>query len=150
MPYLVTCIHVGYAASGASPHSASAAAAAAACAPCLHARYPHCRSAPVPLPAPNPFATPAPLLPPTQIPGQCIGVRLPAPSTSGGNGPAAEQPPAQGLPKQLYNIATSPYASRRDSAYVDASLIEVRQSPIPTMQVFIGLCAALGQEARQG
>ncbi|EFJ41106.1 hypothetical protein VOLCADRAFT_107842 [Volvox carteri f. nagariensis] len=29
------------------------------------------------------------------------------------------------LPGQLYPIASSPYASRRDSAYVDASLIEV-------------------------
>ncbi|KAG2488488.1 hypothetical protein HYH03_012992 [Edaphochlamys debaryana] len=48
------------------------------------------------------------------IPGQCVGVRLPAP------GQEPHDPP-----RQLYAIASSPYASRRDSAYVDASLIEV-------------------------
>ncbi|GLC44271.1 hypothetical protein PLESTF_000338200 [Pleodorina starrii] len=52
------------------------------------------------------------------IPGQCVGVR-----------PASSQPGAEGAasapPSRLYAIASSPYASRRDSAYVDASLIEV-------------------------
>ncbi|KAG2429604.1 hypothetical protein HXX76_010837 [Chlamydomonas incerta] len=47
------------------------------------------------------------------IPGQCVGVRLP-----GSGEPAAP-------PQRLYAIASTPYASRRDSAYVDASLIEI-------------------------
>eukprot|EP00198_Chlamydomonas_reinhardtii_P008249 XP_001697586.1 predicted protein [Chlamydomonas reinhardtii] len=46
------------------------------------------------------------------IPGQCVGVRVP------GSGEAAAPP------QRLYAIASTPYASRRDSAYVDASLIE--------------------------
>jgi hypothetical protein len=49
----------------------------------------------------------------TQIPGQFVGVRLP------GQG--------QGLSdnQQLYSIACSPYESRRDSAYIGGSIIEV-------------------------
>ncbi|KAG2438333.1 hypothetical protein HYH02_011029 [Chlamydomonas schloesseri] len=48
------------------------------------------------------------------IPGQCVGVRVP-----GGGEPEAAPP------QRLYAIASTPYASRRDSAYVDASLIEI-------------------------
>ncbi|PNH00177.1 hypothetical protein TSOC_014015, partial [Tetrabaena socialis] len=49
------------------------------------------------------------------VPGQCVGVRVLAPDGAS----AAPEPP-----RRLYSIASSPYASRRDSAYVDASLIE--------------------------
>ncbi|GIL87393.1 hypothetical protein Vretimale_1684 [Volvox reticuliferus] len=48
------------------------------------------------------------------IPGQCVGLRLLG-------GPQS----ASSAPSRLFSIASSPYASRRDSAYVDASLIEV-------------------------
>ncbi|GFR40372.1 hypothetical protein Agub_g920 [Astrephomene gubernaculifera] len=57
------------------------------------------------------------------IPGQCVGVRLPPRQQP----PAAASPPSSAAspPRRLYSIASSPYASRRDSAYVDASLIEI-------------------------
>jgi hypothetical protein len=48
-----------------------------------------------------------------QVPGQFVGVRL----TSQGTGPDNSQ--------QLYSIACSPYESRRDSAYIGGSIIEV-------------------------
>ncbi|KXZ45098.1 hypothetical protein GPECTOR_58g547 [Gonium pectorale] len=51
------------------------------------------------------------------VPGQCVGVRPPAAPS---DGPEAASAP----PRRLFSIASSPYASRRDSAYVDASLIE--------------------------
>lgn len=46
------------------------------------------------------------------VPGQFVGVRFP----SEGGGKVA---------KRLYNLASSPYESRRDSAYKDASIIEI-------------------------
>jgi len=49
------------------------------------------------------------------VPGQTVGVRTPDES-GGGNSVQ---------PTQLYNIASSPYESRRDSAYRDASIIEI-------------------------
>lgn len=47
------------------------------------------------------------------MPGQFVGLRIP--------GPAGEATPA----KRLYSIASTPYQSRRDSAYIGASIIEI-------------------------
>lgn len=49
-----------------------------------------------------------------QVPGQFVGVRLPG------------QGKGLGDNQQLYSIACSPYESRRDSAYIGGSIIEVR------------------------
>lgn len=48
------------------------------------------------------------------LPGQFVGVRIPSDASLSGSGA-----------KKLYSIASSPYESRRDSAYVNASIIEV-------------------------
>lgn len=48
------------------------------------------------------------------LPGQFVGLRLPSPS--GGEPRTASR---------LYNLASSPYESHRDSAYIDASIIQV-------------------------
>lgn len=51
-----------------------------------------------------------------QVPGQFVGVRPPG------------QGKGLGDNQQLYSIACSPYESRRDSAYIGGSIIEVRSS----------------------
>lgn len=53
------------------------------------------------------------------IPGQYVGLRFPGEST-----PAELQSGIEGA-RRLYSIASSPYDSRRDSAYIGASVIEV-------------------------
>ncbi len=53
-----------------------------------------------------------------QMPGQFVGLRLP-----GESGTAT--PSGLKSAKRLHSIACSPYESRRDSAYIDASIIEV-------------------------
>lgn len=59
-----------------------------------------------------------------QVPGQFVGVRLPGQAESSGDGGSSS---SKGLSdnKQLYAIACSPYESRRDSAYISGSIIEV-------------------------
>lgn len=48
-----------------------------------------------------------------QVPGQFVGVRLPGQGTGLGDN------------QQLYSIACSPYESRKESAYISGSIIEV-------------------------
>lgn len=48
-----------------------------------------------------------------QVPGQFVGVRLPGQGTGLGDN------------QQLYSIACSPYDSRKESAYISGSIIEV-------------------------
>ena len=55
------------------------------------------------------------------MPGQFIGVRLPPPTSSPNAAPH--------VAARLYSLASSPYESRRDSAYFDASIIEVGRAP---------------------
>jgi hypothetical protein len=69
-----------------------------------------------------------------QVPGQALGVRLPgtlgAVAADGASGANTSAVSPSSLPKEcLFHIASTPYASRRDSAYVDASIIEVRRAP---------------------
>jgi len=64
-----------------------------------------------------------------QVPGQFVGVRMPGQAGSSGDGgsSSSSSSSSQGLSdnKQLYAIACSPYESRRDSAYISGSIIEV-------------------------
>lgn len=55
-----------------------------------------------------------------QVPGQFVGVRTPK-QDEAANGLADNE--------HLYTIACSPYESRRDSAYIGGSIIEVRSFP---------------------
>ena len=55
------------------------------------------------------------------MPGQFIGVRLPPAASSADAAPH--------VAARLYSLASSPYESRRDSAYFDASIIEVGLTP---------------------
>lgn len=61
------------------------------------------------------------LRPGVQMPGQFVGVRPP----SKGNGLGDNQ--------KLYSIACSPYESRRDSAYIGGSIIEVRHPQLSVL-----------------
>ena len=57
------------------------------------------------------------------MPGQFIAVRFPGKGSGEGSGATAT---AEGrVADKLYSLASSPYESRRDSAYFDASIIEV-------------------------
>ena len=53
------------------------------------------------------------------MPGQFIAVRFP------GEGEGAATTANSRVADKLYSLASSPYESRRDSAYFDASIIEV-------------------------
>jgi hypothetical protein len=69
-----------------------------------------------------------------QVPGQFVGVRIPAAVSSGSNsgsssggsdGGSSSNTNGLANNQHLFTIACSPYESRRDSAYISGSIIEV-------------------------
>ena len=65
------------------------------------------------------------------MPGQFVAVRG---APEGAQKPLAEAPPPpSNLGAHLFAIASSPYAVRRESADLDASIIEVRARSFMTM-----------------